>query len=339
MANKKKRNLLVFAGAGASVSLEYPTTAQFIENLNLETHDHHIYQTLPQEEKTDIERVLWFLQETILDPIKTAFIDNRFLYEKLLNYDATRPNSIESYYKAAKKLESDINKRVHDLYGSNAIRNTNIRRHDYWVNPLVGDKEFRDSWNIEIFTTNYDRAIEKALLDNGIDPKETDPFLQEEFNRVLDISNYRIRGFSKSSPWLTKLHGSLEWRRREDGNIEKTIEDFSDNSSVLYPGFKGEPTEPPFKEFHEYFASCLEKCNTFLSIGFSYRDEYINKLIKENLKRGTLAYIIDPSAKNIRKNDVWKDIYHCYTIEGECNRKTMLLFQQHIKKEIRLHNP
>lgn len=336
----EKKNLLVFAGAGASVLLGYPTTKEFLDKVDEGFREHALYKIIPEEYKEDVEKVLWFIQDNVLDPISAHLIGNPFLNQHLFEPQQQTLGgamfSTATFYKEAENLKKYLNKKVHSLYGVDRIKTLHLGGREYWVGSLINDKSITDSWNMEIFTTNYDRAIEKAFEDSGIDSTFTDPFLKSDFNRVLDVSHYRGWGFSKDHPWLTKLHGSLEWKKEERGLIEKSFEGFSDKSSVLYPGFKGEPEEEPFKQFHHYFAACLQKCDAFLSIGFSYRDEYINKLIKENFKGGAHLYIIDPSAEEITQNGIWRNYITCrHGIGGECNKETMDIFKKSIKRHFR----
>ncbi|MCY4046639.1 MAG: SIR2 family protein [Candidatus Dadabacteria bacterium] len=308
----EKKNLLIFAGAGASVDLGYPTTREFMEHLNHEVINNYIYKPIPKSEKIDIERVLWFIKAEILEPIENCLIKNDFLHKNCylfyLNHNpGNNVHSAQEYYGKAKELTEKINQIVHSSYGVSSIKNQDLRETGYWVNELINSgKPSDDHYNIEIFTTNYDRAIEKALEDNGIPPQRISPFSNSDFNTLLNTDKYSTKKAFSRKIWLTKLHGSLEWRLTENGEIEKVIEEFSDKSSVLYPGFKGAPKEKPFKQFHEYFTACLQKCDAFLSMGFSYRDEHINDLIKNNLKPQSEIYIIDTDPDGILDKEIWR---------------------------------
>lgn len=333
-SNKEKKNLLVFAGAGASVVAGYPTTREFMANLNLDITADPIYHQIPQEEKSDIERVLWFIQDRILKPIEKVTSDP-FLHDNLFKKQriAQIPLATLDFYEQARELQKNINKEVHSQYGVDRIKNKRLVSPSLWINGLIRDKEIRDHWNIEIFTTNYDIIIEKYLDDEGTGHRKIDPFSPYEANSTLETGYYApISTFSRDL-WLTKLHGSLKWKRAENGDIEKLTEDFSDNSAVLYPGFKDEPEETPFKQLHQYFALCLGKCDAFLSIGFSYRDDYINDLIKEKLNKAPV-YIIDPRAREIAKKDIWK-YYNIVPIEQEYNLEAMKIFKRDIAKHFR----
>jgi hypothetical protein len=71
-----------------------------------------------------------------------------------------------------------------------------------------------------------------------------------------------------------------------DGNHEKR--------SIIYPGFKGRPSDVPFAGFHEYFKRRVSKVTHMLFIGFAFRDEYINELLRGWTSPTASIAIIDP---------------------------------------------
>ena len=322
--------------------LGYPTTKEFMRNLNNEITANPIYMQIPSPEKSDIERVLWFIQDRILNPLEKVTSDP-FLHRNLFSKQriAQIPLATLDFYEQAQELQKQINKEVHSQYGVDRIKSKHIVSSSLWIDGLVRNEDIKKNWNIEIFTTNYDIVIEKYLDDQGTGHRSIDPFLPYEANSTLEIGHYAPMSVFSRDLWLTKLHGSLKWRRTENGDIEKSTEDFSDNSAVLYPGFKGEPEEAPFKQFHRYFADCLRKCDAFLSIGFSYRDDYINKLIKENLRNNDRVriLILDLSAREISNNDLWVNFSYVMPLEQEIDAKAMstlrLLLQGYKKTQTR----
>ena len=85
---------------------------------------------------------------------------------------------------------------------------------------------------------------------------------------------------------LTKLHGSVDWQRHlgsndyiftcpvYTGDLQKQV--------ALFPGgTKKEPGEWPFVKFYKHFERSVERAKQFAFIGFSFRDEYINRILQE----------------------------------------------------------
>lgn len=106
---------------------------------------------------------------------------------------------------------------------------------------------------------------------------------------------------------LLKLHGSLDWRRRDSniikvGTEEKSVSD--DDNILIYPGEKGEPTDNPFLTIYEHFRSNLMNTNTCIAVGFSFRDEYINKIFLEFLgnKKRKLICVSKNASKDLSNN-------------------------------------
>ena len=61
---------------------------------------------------------------------------------------------------------------------------------------------------------------------------------------------------------------------------------------ILYPGFKGKPKEEPFIKFHEHLKKVAEKTMMAIFVGFSFRDQYINDILSENLPTEVPKYVI-----------------------------------------------
>lgn len=91
---------------------------------------------------------------------------------------------------------------------------------------------------------------------------------------------------------LFKLHGSLNWRRRQDDSVVKIGSEertrgtkrFKENL-LVYPAEKFKPTIEPFKTLHGLFEKYFEECETCVFIGFAFRDEYLNSIIVPNIEK------------------------------------------------------
>jgi hypothetical protein len=85
---------------------------------------------------------------------------------------------------------------------------------------------------------------------------------------------------------LFKLHGSIDWKFNSNKELyvldEQNLTKLEDNA-ILYPGFKGVPQIEPFKTLHKQFEISLKSGSHLIVIGFAFRDEHINSIIKEAL--------------------------------------------------------
>lgn len=175
-----------------------------------------------------------------------------------------------------------------------------------------------------IFTTNYDLFIEKAIekintpliLNDGF--KRT-PSLKEKFvlspseffnifYNTGNLYNYRVQIPSIN---LIKLHGSLNWQT-EDKKIIQSLaylkklpnkeEDFINSFSLILPRnkkFEQTILDQTYYDLLRIYTNELDKENTLLiAEGFSFADEHILNLTKRALKNPTLILIIFCFKKN-----------------------------------------
>ena len=157
-----------------------------------------------------------------------------------------------------------------------------------WI--ILLDQLQRMDSAVEIFTTNYDMVLEHAI-DRGRDIGELNIKTGSTFDgqhALLDMKLWDNPGVQiEGSGRLTKLHGSVNWQRRLGSNnyifISPVFTGDLQKQVALYPGeAKEEPKEEPFVKFYKHFERSVEKATGFIFIGFSFRDEYINRILQEN---------------------------------------------------------
>jgi len=267
---------MVFTGAGASFAVsqeKYPTTIQYFNRLDLTIRNNKLFRSTVKNvedsgESLDIENVLFRLK-WILDKMKISNeISNPYYkyFQGVLNENNLMPQCEQLYNK--------INSRVYTFYSQ---KPTNAELKNNW--QLLIELLKKSNEVINIFTTNYDTVIETALArfnkSKGFDI--SDGFIQEETGE----SSFSINEWSQNrfeNGLLTKLHGSINWGG-VGNNIYKrpaNVPDKNGNNPLIYPGFKGTPNSSPYKNFHDYFKSCLPRIKHLIVIGFAFRDEFIN---------------------------------------------------------------
>ena len=143
----------------------------------------------------------------------------------------------------------------------------------------------------------------KILLDCGVIIvqnffDEEDGFRNKGIRRIMDLNSLRETR-QRPTIKLFQLHGSLKWRRSTvtvKNEKEKTIEKISDESSpklskkyrepiLVYPGYKIVNNQNPFNTLYKLFAEYLNKAYFCIIIGCSFRDEAINNLLLNSLKK------------------------------------------------------
>jgi hypothetical protein len=133
---------------------------------------------------------------------------------------------------------------------------------------------------IRIFSFNYDLCIEEVIRDVnielGFDPK-TKAWLYSNFepNKDKDIGIY-----------LYKLHGSIDWERvPEKGNVLfQRTHPKADSELIFGTDAKLTSTDPYLFDVFEFRKYSLhEDCKLLVVIGYSFSDDYMNKLIAQAL--------------------------------------------------------
>lgn len=155
-----------------------------------------------------------------------------------------------------------------------------------------------------IFTTNYDLFIEKAV--DEVLAETTLVFIDGArgyFNRYLDSSNFNrtvsYEGLNNNyidelpSLTLIKPHGSVNWKREgKEVQILNSVIDEPDEPMVVPPtGFEGRDTflDNHFHDMLRVFQLELDKPESVLFVfGFSFQDDHIARMIRRALRNRSL---------------------------------------------------
>jgi hypothetical protein len=317
--------IAIFAGAGASYATnpdEYPTTLEFRKKLDERITsdplflniDSHLKKIKGKEATNDIEEILWVLSE--LDGFVEKARDDRstvgwFLRDPRIMRHLEQNVNFTPLVRHANELANEfdefrgkINQQVYDFYSRTP---TDEELNKAWV-PLLQALS-HPNLRLEVFTTNYDQIIEGALqvirrLEADI--SISDGVAREVVNPYLDTPRWEVT-FTENSTnlprngLLTKLHGSVNWSRRPGeptiycgapafvGDHEREV--------IIYPGHKGPSPDPPFDLFHDHFRRVVKAARAILFIGFAFRDDYINDILRNATPRETKLILINPSGK------------------------------------------
>ena len=290
--------ILVFAGAGASAAVDakkYPTTEG-------------VYSILPS---SIINDSLFVEVKGFLEANNTKIIDIEHILdalEEINNYLwQTSDTSRIVGFMTQKDAFTRVNKDFSTSHLHRAFPNLRERCYDLIVNireflyNIYGDppeEKNLDTWRIlieqlqaidpaiEIFTTNYDTILEHLIDMDNLNIKSGN--ISGRHSR-LDMGLWNHPGLPLDDGYgrLTKLHGSVDWQRHLGSNdyifISPVFTGDLQKQVALYPGeAKKEPEEWPFVKFYKHFEKSVEQATGFVFIGFSFRDEYINRTLQEN---------------------------------------------------------
>ncbi|MDK2855960.1 MAG: hypothetical protein PWQ86_1173 [Bacillota bacterium] len=200
---------------------------------------------------------------------------------------------------------------------------------------------------LHIFTTNYDRLLEYAcdMLGLRILDRFVGQLLPVFRSSRLGVDFHYcppgIRGeprYLEGVVRITKLHGSIDWRRDEKGSGRHEIVRYgipfgameSDayiascpgNSIIIYPNPAKdiETLEYPYADLFRDFAAALCQPNTVLvTYGYGFGDAHINRVIRDMLTIPSTHLVI------VSYDDAGGRIQRFYEMVGHSEQITLLI--------------
>jgi hypothetical protein len=188
-------------------------------------------------------------------------------------------------------------------------------------------RRVRDS-RLKLFTTNYDLCFETAAGRQGLvvldgfsftQPRHFDPRFF-----LYDIVRRPITGDEVGTPLegvfnLNKLHGSVNWSRSSDGEIEVIAKPTPESACLIYPA-KGKYQQSyvqPYLELVSQYFSVLREPNTCLIVtGFGFNDDHLSEPILAAVRSNPhlRLIIVNPSADDLtarskEKNKYWETLF------------------------------
>lgn len=303
--------VLIFAGAGASKGVSpqnFPTTVEFFEQIPSDIKRNKYFELVSEylmadkgTSVIDIEMILWALQQLRDDFLSisgkgsvTGFaFSSEFVNRVIDSRNVGHINQISAaVVSEVDQLMGNINGLVYNLYSYEPAQS---ELEQNWINLISKFEGVGDS--LEIVTTNYDIAIEAALdIIQGPETSKEWRGITGRIRHKLDLA--RWVGERSHVGRLTKLHGSLDWKRAgEDIFVGDSV--FTGDHKkqmIIYPGFKGSVFDQQFSTLHSYFSDVLYESDIIIFVGFAFRDEYINNIIRSAINPSSRVYVVNPDA-------------------------------------------
>jgi hypothetical protein len=325
--------IVIFLGAGASAFLDKPLMKGFVDILLNKTF-------LDQEEKEIINTIIKTKGkdlETILDEIDEICKKDYFKGPSPRNYfknlfDKTPSNTLSALLSnlPETQLPSESNFGIQyellcnkclslrwkiyseiftTYYSVDEQKVNNLYKpfFDIIKKKLIAEKKKI----ISIFTTNYDRSIEKFCeIEEGIEL--TDGFEYKNKYRRMQWTYSSFDELKSAGKILKicffKLHGSIFWYNDQGSIVYSPIAtnfptDHRIKPVILYPNNTKEIIFDPFITAYSYLQQCFYNTQYIIFIGYSFRDYITITFLKSALRlRNQLKVaIIDPRATNIYK--------------------------------------
>ncbi|UZG43719.1 SIR2 family protein [Caldimonas thermodepolymerans] len=195
-----------------------------------------------------------------------------------------------------------------------------LEAHKTFVHRL-SRRRARDQ-RLKIFTTNYDLCFESAAGALGIVvidgfsfsyPRRFDPrFFDQDIVR-------RPRNGSESATYLEgvfllyKLHGSVNWANKGNGNVVQEASPEPHEACLIYPAagkYQQSFRQPHLELMAQYMASVREPNTCIIVTGFGFNDDHLSEPLMSavNSNPHLRLIVVDPSAKErlVDGNEHWR---------------------------------
>lgn len=183
-----------------------------------------------------------------------------------------------------KDLDTAISEHIADLVGVDIPQSATPHRSlAAWASSAVR------SAPIELFTTNYDLLFEQALEHVGV--PYFDGFVGS--NRPFFDAGAVDRD-ELPTRWLRlwKLHGSINWRRREDGVVYRTFLGDKESPALIHPSHLkyDESRKMPYLAMIDQFRTFVRRRRaTVVICGYSFGDEHLEDVLLQELEGNPTA--------------------------------------------------
>lgn len=327
---EKYSNIVFLAGAGASVvggNPNYGKTVKMIaDDIFEKLHDIDDLYTL--EELAEMCR---YKDGNILDSIESESsgspaLDIGFNLEDFLSVlfhfrPYVSENNKTKFNTTIQKILKLIKENTNYSYDSKILKHGALLK-------FLSDLSGKNGNKFSIITTNYYVLIEEAAEENNFvifdgfnfTPLPKFDSNMFEWNLVKEVQNINTREveYKEKTFNLVKIHGSLTWEKRDNGDIVRknrhSITD-TDKMVMVFPSSDkfAQSYQEPYFELFTKFQELIKRPNTLLiSSGFSFADDHISKMITQALKNNSSLKLLVTDF-NIDPNRQWVEDEKKYT--------------------------
>lgn len=222
--------------------------------------------------------------------------------------------SIQSDDKASQLLSDAKEKILHEC--SAFLSDNKLAAHKTFLHRL-SRRRARDR-RLKVFTTNYDLCFERAagllgaVVIDGFSFSYPRRYDARYFN--FDIVRRPLNGGDPSGNFLEgvfllhKLHGSVNWERRESNAIEETVDPDPSNACLIYPArgkYQQSYVQPHLESIAQYLSAIREPNTCVLVAGFGFNDDHLSEplLAAAESNPHLRLIVVDPSVEEKISND------------------------------------
>ena len=284
-----------FFGAGASASVDMPTTAEMMKFLRQDVRFRVLEQRIIFK---DIEEVYTRIEELSNPLIQLYMVEHNGRWPEDLNHD--EKSKFDSEIKASRnpiiEWQDKFKKKIQNYLNEQLDPTPHIVK--FYKKSL--EKLHKADADLKIITTNYDLLLDKAL---GCDLN--DGFVSENGSTIKVWKNQWDSYPSK--PTLVQLHGAINWlndmpNKRKNWGIKK-FPSIPSKPMMLPLTLKDKNYSPdPYKGMFAKFEQIIADVDLCIVIGYTFRDRSILDAMRERLQSNLHILLLDPKAKDVADN-------------------------------------
>ena len=287
------KNIGFFFGAGTSCALGIPDIAALTREVEATLKD-------------GAAKTFGIIKDDLKTQIQGRDVNIEDILNQLRNIrELTKESETKTYLsvsgKDAATVDGEICKAIYQIITTkeSSASLTSTKRFFAWYNLLNRD------FTKEVFTTNYDLVIEKALEASEIPYFDGFVGSYEPFFWQESVDHQAQHGdLTKNWIRLWKIHGSLSWFRRYSettkshriiriGNIE-SVADIK-NELVIYPSkdkYDSSRKQPFIAYFDRMRDYLLGGELLFVFTEYSFSDQHINEIVFNCMRQNNRLFVI-----------------------------------------------
>ena len=288
-----KRKLVVFTGAGFSKAIAsgVPTTKDFYDkHISVDYENgasamrHMDYLKSLLGEDMDIETIAQEA-DAIRSSISRLSRSKDYIRVHGSGYDTGDRQSSEIQENLTEALDYLNNLALDKLDCTSLIdMGKGVQKNIKLTRAFLSD--LRSKFSFRVFSTNYDNLF-RYMQD---DPNY---YLERKAGALNVVNIDKLGNRGDPCPYIP-LKGMLDWVRGAGDLITQGKRHYNspDDSVIMQFQHIHDPEDHPYREFYKEFEEDLAASDIWLFIGFSFRDRYINRLIRKHRHpHGTVVVI------------------------------------------------
>jgi uncharacterized protein YozE (UPF0346 family) len=287
-------SFIFLLGAGASFDAKIPVSAHMIklvEKLIIENEDWKPYKDLYYCIKSGIINGAGITGNFSSDIINIEILVNT-MEELLKSYEHPLYPFIGSWIPRLNEVCNNkfdeivkLKKLIVDKLCTDWTKCNHSEDYSYYSNFLKLQKDY--NFPLSIFSLNYDLCVENAVGKSNV---------QRGFgiDHLWQWQNLEDESQIAEPIRLYKLHGSMDWKKTNTGEVEESDNAAPDKVAIIFgTAYKLQYVDPFLYLVNVFRKKTLaQSTKGIICVGYSFNDEHINGIISQSLKKNCEQKII-----------------------------------------------